>query len=114
MQSFYRKIVNHPRIILIVFVVAALCGAVLQGMVAVNYDMNDYLPPDSASTRALDLLGEEFEGGIPNARVMVRDVSVAEALAYKERFRAVDVVTDVTWLDDVADVHTPLSMLDQD
>ena len=114
MQSFYRKIVNHPRIILIVFVVAALCGAVLQGMVAVNYDMNDYLPPDSASTRALDLLGEEFEGGIPNARVMVRDVSVAEALTYKERFRAVDGVTDVTWLDDVADVHTPLSMLDQD
>ena len=114
MQSFYRKIVNHPRIILIVFVVAALCGAVLQGMVAVNYDMNDCLPPDSASTRALDLLGEEFEGGIPNARVMVRNVSVAEALAYKERFRAVDVVTDVTWLDDVADVHTPLSMLDQD
>ena len=114
MQSFYRKIVNHPRIILTGFVIAALCGAVLQGMVAVNYDMNDYLPPDSASTRALDLLGEEFEGGIPNARVMVRDVSVAEALTYKERFREVDGVTDVTWLDDVADVHTPLSMLDQD
>ena len=114
MQSFYRKIVNHPRIILTGFVIAALCGAVLQGMVAVNYDMNDYLPPDSASTRALELLGEEFEGGIPNARVMVRDVSVAEALAYKERFREVDGVTDVTWLDDVADVHMPLSMLDQD
>ena len=45
---------------------------------------------------------------------MVQDVSVAEALAYKERFRAVDGVTDVTWLDDVADVHTPLSMLDAD
>ncbi|MGN0803672.1 MAG: MMPL family transporter, partial [Candidatus Faecivicinus sp.] len=114
MQSFYRKIVNHPRIILIIFVVAALCGAVMQGMVAVNYDMNDYLPPDSASTRALDLLGEEFEGGIPNARILVHDVSIAEALAYKERFREVDGVTDVTWLDDVADVHQPLSMLDQD
>lgn len=114
MQSFYRKIVNHPRIILTVFILAALCGAVTQGMVAVNYDMNDYLPPDSDSTQALELLGEEFEGGIPNARVMVRNVSIAEALTYKERFRTVDGVTDVTWLDDVADVHTPLSMLDQD
>ena len=45
---------------------------------------------------------------------MVQDVSVAEARAYKERFRAVDGVTDVTWLDDVADVHTPLAMLDAD
>ena len=114
MQSFYRGIVNHPRIILTVFILAALCGAIMQGMVAVNYDMNDYLPPDSASTRALELLGEEFEGGIPNARVMVRDVSIAGALAYKERFSEVDGVTDVTWLDDVADVHTPLSMLDAD
>ena len=78
MQNFYRKIVNHPRIILTIFVIAALCGAVIQGMVAVNYDMNDYLPAESASTRALELLGEEFEGGIPNARVMVRDVSIAD------------------------------------
>ena len=114
MQNFYRKIVNHPRIILTIFVIAALCGAVMQGMVAVNYDMNDYLPAESASTRALELLGEEFEGGIPNARVMVRDVSIADALVYKERFRNVDGVTDVTWLDDVADVHVPLSMLDRD
>ena len=45
---------------------------------------------------------------------MVRDVSIAGALAYKERFRAVDGVTDVTWLDDVTDVHTPLAMLDAD
>ena len=60
MQRFYRKIVNHPRIILTVFILAALCGAVTQGMVAVNYDMNDYLPPDSDSTRALELLGKHL------------------------------------------------------
>lgn len=114
MQKFYRTIVRHPKIILTFFLAAAIAGIFCQSLVAVNYDMNDYLPPDSASTRALNLLRQEFEGGIPNARVMVRNVSIAEALEYKELFRSVDGVTDVTWLDDVTDVRQPLSMLDQD
>lgn len=48
----------------------------------VNYDMNDYLPPESASTIALETLEEEFEGGIPNARVLVRDLSISQALEF--------------------------------
>lgn len=53
--------------------------------VSVNYDMNDYLPESSPSTVALDLMDQEFDGGVPNARVMVADVTVPEALAYKEQ-----------------------------
>ena len=78
--------------------------------IAVNYDMNDYLPPDSASTIALDTMEREYEGGIPNARVMIENVSVAEALQYKAQLAAVDGVTDITWLDDVASVTQPLSL----
>lgn len=81
--------------------------------VSVNYDMNDYLPESSPSTVALDLMDEEFDGGVPNARVMVANVTIPEALAYKEQIEAVDGVTDVTWLDDAVSVNEPLEIQDQ-
>ena len=114
MRKFYNHIVNHQKLILasflIVFVICLLC----KQFVAVNYDMNDYLPEQSASTQALTLMEQEYEGGIPNARVMVRDVTVPQALEYKERLLSVDGITDVTWLDDAASITVPLEMLDAD
>ncbi len=74
--------------------------------------MNDYLPEDSASTVALDLMEEEFDGGIPNARVMVENVTIPEALQYKADIEAIDGVTDVTWLDDVVSIEQPLETMD--
>lgn len=114
MRRFYEQVVKHPKVIVTVFLLLVVFSAVCKQFVAVNYDMNDYLPKDSASTVGLDKLEEEYEGGIPNARVMVQDVTVPEALEYKERLLRVDGVTDVTWLDDVIDVTQPLEMADAD
>lgn len=114
MRKFYHAVTARPRLIVAVFLVLSALGLVCMPMVEVNYDMNDFLPPGSASTLALDALETEFEGGIPNARVMIRDASISDALAYKEALRAIDGVTDVTWLDDVADVTAPLEMQDAD
>lgn len=114
MTKFYRHIVDHQKLIIAIFLILFAVCAVCQQLVAVNYDMNDYLPPESASTTALDLMDREYDGGIPNARVMVQGVSVPEALEYKEKLLALDGVTDVTWLDDAASVTVPLETLDQD
>ena len=114
MRPFYCLTVYHPRLILVLFAVLVALSAVCMPMVGVNYDMNDYLPEDSPSTVALDVMEEEFDGGIPNARVMLCDVSIAEALRYKDMLSAVEGVTDVLWLDDSADVSAPLSALDED
>ena len=57
---------------------------------------------------------EDFGMAVPNARVMVDDVGVTEALEYKERLEAAAGVDDVMWLDDVADLSIPLEMLDAD
>lgn len=114
LKKFYKWVVNHPRQIIILFAVLFVIGAICKPMVSVNYDMNDYLPEDSASTVALDKMKEEFDGGIPNARIMIKDVTVPEALEYKEKLEAVDGVTDVTWLDDAASVDVPLETLDTD
>lgn len=114
MRKFYRAIVNNPKKILVCFLLLAVTGAVLQGMVEVNYDMTDYLPEDTASTVSLEVMEEEFEGGIPNARVMVKNVTIPEALAYKEKILTCEGVTDVTWLDDAADILQPVETMDTD
>lgn len=85
MRKFFEKIVNNPKKILISFLMLALIGAGLQSMVKVNYDLTDYLPAQTASTVSLKTMEDEFDGGIPNARVMVQNVTIPEALEYKKK-----------------------------
>lgn len=100
MEKFYELVIRHRKIIFAVFIGIAVICAMAQKFVSVNYDMNSYLPEDSPSTVALDVMEDEFDGGIPNARVLIYNVTVPEALSYKEKLGEIDGVTDVTWLDD--------------
>ena len=113
MRKFYIKVVRHRKLILALFLATAVVCFFLKGMVSVNYDMTDYLPQDKPSSVALDTMKEEFDQGVPNARVIIKDVSVPEALKYKEKIKKVDGVTSVAWLDDAADLEEPLSSLEQ-
>ena len=114
MKKFYQTIVNNPKKILACFLLLAAIGAVLSGMVGVNYDIKDYLPDGTASTVSLDVMEEEFKGGIPNARVAVKNVTIPEALEYKEKILSCEGVTDVMWLDDAANILQPIETMDTD
>ncbi len=111
MRKFYQQVVKHPKLILTGFLATFVLCFFCQNLIPVNYDMNDYLPKDSPSTIALEAMDTEYTGGIPNARVMVQNVTVPEALEYKEKLLDVDGVSDVTWLDDVASVTQPLEFI---
>lgn len=76
--------------------------------------MVDYLPDNAPSTEALEVMEEEFDGAIPNTNAMIYNVTIQEALAYKEELAAIEGVSEVTWLDDVMDVKTPIEMADPD
>lgn len=114
MKGFFAGVIKKRKIIFFVFLAAAVICAGCQQLISVNYDMNDYLPEDTASTVALNTMEEEFDGGIPKTRVMIYDVTVPEALEYKEKLSEIDGVTDVTWLDDAVDLTQPLETLDTD
>lgn len=114
MRAFYSGTVKHRKLVLILFLICFAVCLVLQNFVSVNYNMNDYLPSDAKSTVALEVMQDEFDGGIPNARIMVRNVTIPEALEYKEKIEAVEGVTDVTWLDDAVNIQIPIAMLDLD
>ena len=113
MQKFYTGIVKLRKPIIAFYLALTVICLLMTNMVGVNYDINDYLPAETPSTVSIDKMQEEFEGGIPNARVMVKNVTIPEALEVKEQIEKVNGVTDVTWLDDSVDIHVPLSTLDQ-
>ncbi len=110
MKKFYDGVIKIRGILIVLFLIAAgVCGYCRQ-FISVNYDMNSYLPEDAPSTVAMDVMEEEFDGAIPNARVMIKNVSQKEALKCKEKLEAVDGVSSVMWLDDNIPYNMPLSM----
>ncbi len=116
MEIFSQLVIKHKKAIVGIFLALAVAGAFLSTLVSVNYNMVDYLPRDAQSTTAISIIEEEFGEDTPNARVMLNNVTILEALAYKERISAISGVTSVNWLDDVVgrDVltTTPLEFLD--
>ncbi len=114
MKAFFKKVIEFRKIIMVIFFILAVVSLFWKSMVRVNYDMNDYLPEDAPSTVSLDVMKEEFDGGIPNARIMIKNVSISKALEYKEKLKQIKGVSDVTWLDDAVDIKTPLETADQD
>ena len=63
MRRFYGGVVRFRALVLILFALASLVCLGLKRLVFVNYDVNDYLPPDSPSTVSIDVMAEEFPGG---------------------------------------------------
>lgn len=116
MGKFSEAIIKHKRSVLFAFVIASVIGGILTTLVSVNYNTVDYLPEDAQSTIAIEVMEVEFGGEMPNSRVMLTNVSILEALEYKEKLAAIDGVTSVNWLDDIVGIDTlkttPLDFLD--
>ena len=112
MDGLTRGITRHKKLVIAIFLVATVISAVLILGVSVNYDLTDYLPEDSESTIALDLMYEEFGSGVPNTRVMVRNLTLTGAVEMKEKIAQTPGVTGVMWLDDTQDMSTPIELMD--
>ena len=113
MDKFLYIILKRKKTVLFIFLLATAVCMLMSTQVGVNYNIMDYLPDEAPSTAALDIMDAEYSKGAPNARVMVRNVSIPEALSYKERIGAVDGITDISWLDDAIDIYQPLEFAAQ-
>lgn len=114
MDRFSNIIIQHKKPVIIVFIAVMLVCLFLLLFVDVNYNMVDYLPPDAQSTTALKIMDNEFTESMPNTSVMVKNVSLMEALEYKQKLASIDGVTQIIWLDDMMDIKQPLEMSDMD
>ncbi|HOV69067.1 MAG TPA: MMPL family transporter [Clostridia bacterium] len=116
MERLFHLIIKHKRIVLSAFLAAAIISAALFPQVLVNYNIVDYLPKDAQSTTAIKIIQDEFASPLPNAKVMLTNVSILQTLEYKEKISAIDGVTSVSWLDDIIGLDTlkttPVEYLD--
>lgn len=112
--NFSTLLIKYKKPIVILFFAIALISVFMQSFVKVNYDMVDYLPEDAPSVEAMNVLEEEFSESVTNARVMVKNVSIQEALQYKQELAAIDGVSNVMWLDDAIDIKTPIEIADEE
>lgn len=114
MDRYVRFVMKRKKLIVIIFAMAAALSAVILCKVKVNYNLADYLPPAAKSTKALQIMEEEFAQAIPNANVMIKDINIPEALTYKKQIQAIKGVLEVLWLDDTADIKKPIQIYDDD
>ena len=114
MKRVARWILDHRMVVMLLYAVAVAVSIYADSLVKVNYELTDYLPDEAPSTVGLRLMEQEFESKPSNLRLLLKDVSIPEALEYKRQIAQVEGVKDVTWLDDSVDVTIPVEMMDQD
>lgn len=114
MKILAGRILKHRRIVLSVFLVVLVFCIFLQASVSVNYNLAEYLPEDAPSTRALNIMDEEFSQATPDTRVYVPQITLTEALEMKEKLGALEGVEAVQWLDDAIDLKEPIELADDE
>lgn len=114
MYRIANGILSHRKTVLAVFIAAAIVCGLLTALVKINYNLTDYLPDDAPSTKALQVMEKSFNEDLPNTSVYVENVSISEALAYKDKIAALPGVDNILWLDDVTDVRVPLEVQNKD
>lgn len=112
MEKLIRITLRHRRLVVGLFIAVALVCACMVPFVRTNYNMVDYLPDDAQSTTAVRIMSEEFESAMPNANVMVKDISITQALEIERAMVNMDGIEDVIWLDIAVDLTKPLETLD--
>src|SRR5690625_1385092 len=101
-------VLKYTNLVVIILMVLTVISVVVQFGVKTNYDMVDYLSDDEPSFKSTDVMSEEFDDDVANTRVMIKDVSIQEAMNNKEKLEDIDGVSDVMWLDDVMDITTQI------
>lgn len=109
--GLFRTVVRYRRAVIALYIAVICLCAYLSGFVNIDSDLSHYLPADAESTIDLHIMEETFDAQIPNAQLMVKDISVKDAESLTERISETDGVTEVSWISDLNVMNTPLSFL---
>ena len=101
---------SHPKTILLIATLLLLPAIVCYLATNVNYDILTYLPEDLESVRGERILDETFNDAAM-AMIVTEDYELRDVSRMKAEIREVDGVRQVMWVDDIADVSIPESML---
>lgn len=94
MHSLARFIVDNRKIIIIVFLIAALLSVYSASLTTVEDDLYTFLPEETETRRGLNAMDGEFTT-YATAQLMIRDISYDTALGLSEEISAIDGVRSV-------------------
>ncbi|MBR3152328.1 MAG: MMPL family transporter [Clostridia bacterium] len=114
MNFISEKIIKFRKEIVIFFIILSAVMGICMSKVKINYNMQDYLPEDANSTKAITIMSENFDDNISNANVLVSDVTIEEALDYKSKLEDIEGVENVSWLDKALDTNTLTALTKED
>lgn len=101
---------GHPKTILLIATLLLIPAIVCYLATNVNYDILTYLPEDLESVQGERILDETFNDAAM-AMIVTEDYELRDVSRMKAEIREVDGVRQVMWVDDIADVSIPESML---
>ncbi len=105
-----RGIANHPKIVLIVCVALLIPSAIGYLGTNINYDILTYLPDELDSVQGEQVLDETFHNAA-SAIIVIENTKPKDIQRLKEKISAVDGVSEVLWVDSLADITIPYEML---
>lgn len=105
-----RAISNHPKIVLIICVALLIPSAIGYFNTHINYDILTYLPKDLDSVQGEQVLDETFHNAA-SAIIVVENTQSKDVAKLKEKISKIDGVSQVLWVDSIADISIPPEML---
>ena len=99
-------IAKHPKTIFIVATILLIPSFFGYISTFVNYDIMSYLPESIESVQGEDMLDKEF-GLAANAFLVIDDMTATDIVKIKNQNEQTDGVSNVTWVDDIADISIP-------
>ena len=78
MRKLAELIVNNRKLLMVIFIAAAIGSAIMSSHVEVVQELTDYLPEDTETRQGVDLMDAEFTT-FGTAKVMISNVTYEEA-----------------------------------
>ncbi len=107
-MSFW--IARHPKWIFILACVLLVPSAIGFLLTPVNYDILTYLPSELESVQAEQKLDEVFKNA-SSSFLVIEDMDSAQVLRIKQKIEQIPNVSQVMWVDSIADISIPREML---
>lgn len=103
-------IAYHPKIILIVASLLLIPAIICFFLTGVNYEVLSYLPSDLDSVKGIEILDDTYNMA-SSTIVILENMSGKQVQRTKEKIEQLDGVRKVMWVDMIADVTIPQSVL---
>lgn len=109
-EKLSRWIARHPKTIFLIACILLVPSVLAFFATPVNYDIMTYLPKDLESVQGEQILDEVFQEA-SSSILMIENMDSADVLRIKTQIEQIDGVSQVLWVDSIADVTIPKEML---